>query len=168
MKINFGCGEDYKEGWVNVDKCKVKADLIYDLDVFPYPFKDSSADYILCRSVLEHLKDYISALKEMHRILKSGGMIEIFVPHFSCANAFADPTHKHFFAYKTFDYFCGLARGYYFDFKFKIISKKLLFGKKYALWNYLIEPLANRFPSIYESTIIRIFPCMTIRAIMEK
>lgn len=167
MKINFGCGDDYKDGWINVDKCDVKKDITHDLDVFPYPFEDNSSDYILCKSILEHLEYQIKALKEMHRILKPGGHIEIIVPHFSCVNAFADPTHKHFYSYKTFDFFCGL-REYYFDFKFKMKSKRLIFGKRYALWNYLIEPLANLFPSIYENTIFRMFPCMNVKVIMEK
>src|SRR5437773_9127858 len=34
-----------------------------------------------------------------------GALIHITVPHFSCSNAFTDPTHRHYFGYSSFDDF---------------------------------------------------------------
>lgn len=81
-KINLGCGNDYKAGWINVDFDKsVVSDLTVDLRK-KLPFKDKQIDKILLQDVLEHLtkEDGKNLLKECHRILKVGGEIEIRVP----------------------------------------------------------------------------------------
>ena len=48
-KLNIGCGNDYKEGWINIDNNSddniEKFDLNWDLRN-PLPFKDSSIAYI--------------------------------------------------------------------------------------------------------------------------
>ena len=45
------------------------------------PFADQSFDSILLTEVLEHLPDDRAALRELHRILKPGGVLSISVPH---------------------------------------------------------------------------------------
>ena len=35
MKLNLGCGTDYKEGWINVDMGDCKCDVKHDLENFP-------------------------------------------------------------------------------------------------------------------------------------
>lgn len=44
------------------------------------PMPDGSLDVVCCSEVLEHLPDYESALKEMHRVLHSDGTLAISVP----------------------------------------------------------------------------------------
>ena len=39
-KLNLGCGNDYKDGFVNVDIGNCKKDLEHNLEIFPYPFED--------------------------------------------------------------------------------------------------------------------------------
>ena len=47
-KLNLGCGEDYKEGYVNVDfHGHVNIDVQHDLNSIPYPFADNSFDHVL-------------------------------------------------------------------------------------------------------------------------
>jgi SAM-dependent methyltransferase len=106
------------------------------------------------------------AMKEIHRILQPGGRAIISVPHFTWQLAYADPTHRHFFAYPTFFYYardCG-----YFDFRFSSCSVRLVFGKRVSLWNYLLEPIANWFPTLYEQSPLRVFPALSIEATLRK
>lgn len=44
------------------------------------PFGDHTFDKIICSEVLEHLPDYASALAEIRRVLKPGGLLAISVP----------------------------------------------------------------------------------------
>lgn len=73
MKLNLGCGNNYLKGYINVDRVPGIADLVYDLDEFPYPWPDNSVDEILMRHVLEHLQDIRKVMDELWRILKPGG-----------------------------------------------------------------------------------------------
>ena len=50
-----------------------EADLKLDIQDTALP--DSSYDIIFCNHVLEHVDDYKKALKELHRLLKDGGML---------------------------------------------------------------------------------------------
>jgi hypothetical protein len=105
-------------------------------------------------------------MREIHRILKPGCRAVISVPHFTWQLAYADPTHKHFFAYPTFFYYTG--RGGYFDFRFSSCSVRIEFGKRLSVWNYLIEPIANRWPTAYEQSPLRLFPALSITATLTK
>jgi len=101
VKLNLGCGDDIKEGWVNVNFFPHDGiDVVCDLNNFPYPFKDKSADYILLDNVLEHLKDTVKTVFECHRILSDTGMLEIRVPYM-----FHNMTiyHKNFFDERSLD-----------------------------------------------------------------
>lgn len=46
------------------------------------PFADASFDKVICSEVLEHIPDYLSALTEIERILKPGGIAAISVPRY--------------------------------------------------------------------------------------
>jgi len=82
MKINFGSGTDYKEGWVNVEFNKdFKAEVYHDLNKTPYPFKDNSADVILAKRVLTQLNSMKAIMPEIVRILKPGGKL-IIIDHY--------------------------------------------------------------------------------------
>jgi len=53
-KLNLGCGEDYKEGYINLDILDNEfVDVIHDLNKFPYPFKDDEFGEIYIHHVLE-------------------------------------------------------------------------------------------------------------------
>ena len=111
MKLNLGCWNDYRAGWVNVehpDNARlVKADVYQDLNATPYEFEDSSADEIYMSHVLEHLDNPITVMDECWRILKPNGRLTVRVPHFTDANTYRDLTHKRGFAFGFMDYFVG-------------------------------------------------------------
>lgn len=51
-------------------------------DALSLPFADDSFDKIICSEVLEHIPDYRSALAEIRRVLKPGGILAASVPRF--------------------------------------------------------------------------------------
>ena len=105
VKINLGCGEDYRHGWVNVDFNKeVKADFYADF-AKKLPFKDNYADFILLDNVLEHITPdkFFFFIEELHRVSKNGAKIKICVPHYSSMYALKHPTHYKYFGIGTFD-----------------------------------------------------------------
>ena len=163
-KLNLGCGTDIRPGWINLDIAPLEGvDIVHDINKLPLPFKSDSFEYILCKDILEHV-DYAPLMKELHRILKKGGIIEIEVPHFTSRLNFVDPTHKKLFSYKLFEFFLeNHPRSYYFDFHFsEIIFTRITFEKSLLFYNYLVEPLVNineKTMRLYEATFLsRLFP----------
>jgi ubiquinone/menaquinone biosynthesis C-methylase UbiE len=58
----------------------VRATLV-EGDVEALPFADASFDRVLMSEVLEHVHDDAAALREVHRVLRPGGVLAISVPH---------------------------------------------------------------------------------------
>ena len=132
IKINLGCGKDYKKGWINVDFNKeIKADKYVDLSK-KLPFKNNFADLILLDNVLEHIpkEKNIQFLENLHQICKKEGIINILVPHYSGMYAFKHPTHFNYFGIASFDTFrpepCFNGERYS-KVRFKLLKEKLLF-----------------------------------------
>ena len=96
MKLNLGCGNTRKEGWVGIDCVKTDAtDIVRDL-ARGLPFADSTADEILADNVFEHIgppADFIFVLNECYRVLKPGGTLTVIVPDGRSQGAWQDPTH---------------------------------------------------------------------------
>lgn len=85
IKLNVGCGTDYKDGWVNIDNNSDdnidKLDLDWDLRD-PLPFDDNSVDYIFNEHFVEHLtvEESRKILKDLRRVLKPGGVLRTAMP----------------------------------------------------------------------------------------
>jgi SAM-dependent methyltransferase len=109
--VNLGSGDDLKKDYLNVD-------------IFPFDDEENNpnffcmdlrepwtwalnnmADYILAKDIIEHLPDKIHTMNEAHRVLKSGGIMEIHVPTTDGRGAFQDPTHVSFWNRHSFWYF---------------------------------------------------------------
>lgn len=173
-KINLGCGNDIKKGWINIDSVKLNGvDYVVNLSSDKLPFDDESIDEVLCQDVMEHV-DYIFLMREIHRILKPQAKVYIRVPHFSYHRAYEDPTHIHYFSAETFDFFVKAhKRNYYFDFGFSQRRRKLTFIKKYYLpLNWLVEYIVNVNSALlylYEVSFLRaIFPSENIEVELVK
>jgi ubiquinone/menaquinone biosynthesis C-methylase UbiE len=103
-KLNLGCGEDYKEGWVNLDCRKdIKIDVNWDINKTPLPFKENTFDEVLIKMILEHAENPFNVLKEIIRISKKDAKITVIVPHADSYAAKSDLQHKNFFTENTFD-----------------------------------------------------------------
>jgi predicted SAM-dependent methyltransferase len=87
VNINIGAGKQIIENTKNLDLPN------YDANVDRIPYVDNSVDVIHCYHLIEHLDDVPFFLSECQRVLKSGGIMNICVPHFSCSAAWQDFTH---------------------------------------------------------------------------
>jgi predicted SAM-dependent methyltransferase len=96
LRLNFGCGMNRLDGYVNVDR-RGEPDLRHDLEVVPWPWPDDSVSEVLLKHVLEHLGRepnlYLEIMKELYRICQDGATIRVIVPHHRHEYFFNDPTH---------------------------------------------------------------------------
>ena len=141
-KINLGCGDKYRDGWCNVDNGACKKDIHCNLEEFPWPIPSNIADNVYACHVVEHIKreNVISFMREVHRILKPGGIVEIYCPYYMSKNAFTDFTHQIFVTEDTFSYFCrdGKHRNY---------------GKIYGIDFEFVEQHAGTYKEAPESNL---------------
>jgi len=55
--LDLGCGQRKHPGSVGLDiSPDTDADVVHDLDEFPYPFDDDSFDQVLMQDVIEHVE----------------------------------------------------------------------------------------------------------------
>ncbi len=147
VKVNLGCGRDYREGWLNADFNRaVKADLYLELGR-GLPFRDNSVAQVLLDNVIEHVpRDrYFSFLEELHRVCVAGALIEVYAPHCSGIFALKHPAHYLYFGIGSFDMFSPEDRfngERYSAARFRVLEQRLLFFH-HNLVNY---PLLSKLP----------------------
>ncbi|MDE4907355.1 methyltransferase domain-containing protein [Methanogenium marinum] len=84
-KLHFGCGFDYKEGFINLDMVK-SADYYFDARN-KLPFRDGTIEYIYSSHFVEHLnnEELMRHFKESFRVLQTDGIYRICIPDFVSA-----------------------------------------------------------------------------------
>ena len=181
--IEIGCGPDKMPGAIGIDIVDLPGvDYVADLENgFPF-LPDNSVDEFHSRHVLEHVYNFETLMREIHRTLKPGGKKKIAVPHFSNPHYYSDFTHKRFFGLYTFDYFSKpenqLKRkvpAFYVDFRFKTVHRKLIFKSpgfpiRHTFKKKVLENLFNLNPwwqELYEECFCYIFPCQEIEFVIE-
>ncbi len=132
VKYHLGCGKIYQEGWVNVDHDKtVKADKHEDVIFTLKVAGNNTINWIFADNVIEHIQQYdiVDLFHDIHRILKKGGVVELFVPLFPTNSAVCDPTHMSYFVPETFARFTKAfwdnqnSNGFGFYFKIDALAK---------------------------------------------
>ena len=80
MRLNLGCGDEYLEGYVNVD-LRPTGDVIADVRCLP--FGTRCADEVRASDVLEHFPavETEPLLAEWQRVCKIGGWLKLRVPN---------------------------------------------------------------------------------------
>jgi SAM-dependent methyltransferase len=145
--LDVGCGISKYPGSIGLDRnANTKADVVADLDHFPFPFRDNSFREVRAVHVIEHVSDVIRTMEEFHRLLAPGGRVYIATPHYTDFSSFCDPTHRWHLNSFSLRYFGdnNAGFGYYSNIRFREISVAL---KLLALWRYLgFEFLVNHFP----------------------
>jgi SAM-dependent methyltransferase len=108
-RLHLGCGTDIRSDWINLDARKLPGvDVVADLDDCRdtlLPFPNDSIDEFLGSHVLEHLRDPLALMQELHRIAKPGAVATFRVPYGSSDDADEDPTHVRRFFLRSFSFF---------------------------------------------------------------
>ena len=104
--LHLGAGRRKIRGAFTVDiNPRLQPSLVWDLNRMPYPLPDNHFAVIACYHVLEHLDSVVAVMEEIHRVGQPGARVFIRTPHFSSWQFYTDPTHRHPFASRSFDYF---------------------------------------------------------------
>lgn len=111
-ELLLGCGNsrekrikhnDVSKDWQNLTTLDIdpacKPDIVWDLNALPYPFEDAQFDEVHAYECLEHCgkqgdwRFFFAQFRELHRILKPGGLLCGTVPLWGSPWAWADPGH---------------------------------------------------------------------------
>jgi SAM-dependent methyltransferase len=108
-KLNVGCGRNILEGWINLDSFALPGvEVVADLEqcaTKPLPLADDSIDEFLLSHVLEHIRNVLPMMQELHRVASANAKMVIRVPYGSSDDAFEDPTHVRQIFTGSFGYF---------------------------------------------------------------
>ena len=179
IRIEIGCGQTRREDTIGIDRVDLPSvDIVTDIENGMSFLPDNSVDEIYSTSCFEHIHNFVNLMKEIIRVLKPDGKANIFVPHFSNPYFYSDPTHVRSFGLYTFYYFVDskyqLKRkvpAFYFDFKIKIVSQKLIFGAPFPLRGLFLKCVGSLFnlnmfmQELYEGCFSHLFPCHGIEII---
>ena len=82
VKINLGCGNDIRVGYINVDKYNNTGNVDHQWDLSKLEVEDGSVDEIYTSHVFEHIEinDVYTVLEEWERALRVGGTIVMRLP----------------------------------------------------------------------------------------
>ena len=105
--LDVGCGgvKQVPEA-VGVDRLALPGvDVVADLEG-GLPLEDASFDHAFCVHVLEHVRDLVGLMGELHRVLAPGGVLHVLCPRWTHPNAWRDPTHVRGVDEGMFRWFC--------------------------------------------------------------
>lgn len=143
-------GLDFSQNMLNVGKEKVKSlglnqvKLIHG-NAMELPFPDNSFDYVTIGFGLRNVPDYLQVLKEMHRVVKPGGIVV-------CLET-SQPT------------LIGYRQLFFFYFKYIMPVFGKLFAKSYQEYSWLQES-ARDFPGMKQ--LARMFEQAGLKSVTYK
>jgi len=170
-RLNLGSGNEYREGWVNIDvDPRWKTDILCDIEK-GIPLEDNSIEEVFIKHVLEHIepRKFQFVMSELVRVCKKNAKIVIYCPYFSCSITYKTIDHISSISYYTFDTTPGT----------ELVHKHLYFFRKsfgYSskLVNLLVKVLnpifsffPNLFPLVYERFFCWISPVEEIYVVLK-
>jgi SAM-dependent methyltransferase len=184
LVVELGCGNRKRlAGSIGIDRIDYDSvDIVGDVCEVLQQMPEEVVDAAYSHHFFEHVRDLEGLLKQIARVLRMGGHLEIVVPHFANPHYYSDPTHVTHFGLYTLSYFARdpllkrkvpsyeIAKMFELcavDYSFKSSPpnygrhaiKKVL-GKCFNCCRYLKE--------FYEENLCFIFPCYEIRYILKR
>jgi len=164
--LDVGCGSSKFPGAVGLDiSSDTAADIVHDLDEFPYPIEEQSFDQILLQDVIEHVAQPIAVFEELHRISRPGAHIQLRTPHFTSVLAYGDPTHRHYFSTIAIRSLAEPRFAHYTEVRFRVVHVTLDLWLPYRALG--LDRIFNRRQEAYEKYFAFLCPTMNIRAEFE-
>ena len=181
--LDVGCGNAKTPGALGIDgNPDTQADVVHNLDHYPWPLPSSAFDRLICRHIVEHVADLVSFMRELHRVARPGASVEIVTPHFSSRFSYTDPTHVRHLGLRSFDYFLPKRT-------LRHTFWTRLFVTQYAVPDFYVQPLfelqfahlrlarpfrltglqhlANRYPDFYELYLTFFFPARDLTFVLR-
>lgn len=107
LRVDLACGQRKLPGWTGIDIVPCAGvDIVHDLNIYPWPFEESSVAELRASHYVEHVPDLVKFMNECWRVLRPNGLFTIIAPHGgNLVRAWQDPTHVRPLFRETFDYF---------------------------------------------------------------
>lgn len=113
-KLDIACGQHKQVGYKGIDIAG-DADIIWDLNMVPWPIKTGCVTEAFCSHYVEHIPHHRSEwldnrdgwwvfFDELYRVMKKGGTARFIHPYVKSDRAFWDPTHVRFIHEQTWYY----------------------------------------------------------------
>lgn len=165
MKLDLGCGQRRREGFVGVDRHPCQGAAVLADVARALPFRDGSIDEIYMDNLVEHVPDIPALIREVVRVARPGARVVVITPHFSSWASWRDPTHVHHLSYFSFDHFAKPSARHYVGGGLRVVARRLSFpGGLLGLVGRLLFRLS---PEGWEKRACFVFRASTLRFQLE-
>ncbi|QXE21253.1 hypothetical protein B5S50_12880 [Clostridium sp. 001] len=160
------------EGWINLDLIKLPGvDVAANLDEcanVKLPFEDDYFEEFYASHLIEHIKNPLSMMQELHRIAKPNAKAIFRCPYGSSDEAFEDPTHVRQYFLNSFGYFgqpfyWRADYGYRGDWKVKRLILTVDKNKYEGVEPYKVLEEVNKFRNVVREMIVELIAIKPIR-----
>jgi len=176
--LELGCGPRKRHAdAIGIDRLDyVGVDLVGDVFGILRSLPAACVQSVHAYHFFEHVDDLPALLEEVARVLKSGGWLDVEVPHFANPYFYSDPTHSKFFGLYTFSSY--LARDGLFHRRvpqygltphFELVDVRLDFNSPFLFRGLIKRTIGRLFnltrwlQEFHEENLCYVLPCYQIR-----